>query len=373
MEAVFRSQKPGFVYTRIGNPTIAEFERRIAAVEGGAGAVACASGMAAVAMALVNILDAGDEIVAANGLYGGSLSLLHDLERLGIGVRFSRSASAEDIAGKITPRTKVVFGEVIGNPSLEVMDVRAVADIAHAHGLPLFVDATTATPVLMRTIDHGADVVIHSTSKYINGFADAIGGVIIDSARFAWDGARWPALAKYSAMPRLAFTRRLRDDTWQHFGPCMAPATAWLNTLGLETLPLRVERECDNALALAEALCETDGVSDVRYPSFSQKDLCTRQFANGRAGAILTFRTGSKERAFRLLDALECALLVSNIGDVRTLALHPASTIFMHSDAAEREAAGVYDDLVRVSVGIEDIDDLVRDFRQAARRMNGND
>lgn len=372
MEAVFRSAAPGFVYTRIGNPTIAEFERRIAAAERGAGAVACASGMAAVSMALLNVVESGDEIVATSRLYGGSLSLMHDLRRLGVGVRFARGCEPADIERELTPRTKVVFGEVISNPALDVMDVRAVADAVHGRGLPLFVDATTVTPALMNPLAHGADVVIHSASKYINGFANAIGGVIVDGASFKWDAARWPALAAYADAPRFAFTRRLRDDTWQHFGPCIAPMNAWLNTLGLETLSLRMERECTNARALAEALAGIDGIHGVNYPTLGggvRAERVARQMAGGLGGAILTFRTGSKERAFRLINALECAEIVSNIGDVRTLVLHPASTIFMHSDAAEREAAGVYDDLVRVSVGIEDIGDLVADFRRAAAKM----
>jgi O-acetylhomoserine (thiol)-lyase len=249
-----------------------------------------------------------------------------------------------------------------------VADIRALADLAHRYDLPLIVDSTTATPVLLQPLALGANVVVHSSSKYINGCGSAISGVIIDGGRFAWSEQRWPALAGFCRMPKLAYTTRLRQDIWQHFGPCVAPQNAYLNVLGLETIGLRVERECDNALALARALHDMPGVYDVNYPGLTDSPshaLAQQQLAQGRSGAILTFRTGSKDRAFRLINSLRCAYIVSNIGDVRTLVVHPASSIYIHSSREEMERAGVYDDFIRVSVGIEDIEDLIADFTQA--------
>lgn len=372
MEKVFRSQAPGFAYTRLANPTISAFEQRIAALEGGVGAVACASGMAAVSMALLNILQAGDEFVATSRLYGGTLTLFHNLANFGITPRYASGCRAEDIEPLINDGTKLIFTEVISNPGLDVADIAALARLAHEHGLPLIVDSTTATPVLIQPLKSGADVVIHSSSKYINGSGSAISGVIVDGGKFNWDGERFPVLAPYCQAEKLAYTRRLRQDIWQNFGPCIAPQNAFLNVLGLETIGLRVERECQNALELAKALQSIPGIYDVNYPGLEDSPyyaLTKRQMANGMGGALLTFRCGSKARAFSLINDLKYAYIISNIGDVRTLAIHPASSIYIHSDAAERERAGVYEDLVRVSVGIEDIEDLTGDFTKAAESI----
>jgi O-acetylhomoserine (thiol)-lyase len=376
MERVFRSQAPGYSYTRLANPTIAAFERRIAQLEGGVGAVACASGMAAVSMALLNILQCGDEFIATSRLYGGTLSLFHDLEHLGITPRFSDSCDPASIEALITPSTRLIFTEAISNPGLDVADIAALADLAHRHNLPLLVDSTTATPILLQPLSLGADVVIHSSSKYINGSGSAISGIIVDGGRFVWDGARWPVLAPYTKMPKLAYTMRLRQDIWQHFGPCLSPQNAFLNTLGLETIGLRVERECENALALAQALQKLPGIYDVNYPGLTDSpshDLAQKQLTKGMGGALLTFRAGSKERAFRLMNHLKYAYIVSNIGDVRTLVVHPSSSIYIHSSLAEQESAGVFTDLIRVSVGIEDIEDLIEDFTQAVKAADKTD
>ena len=369
MEKIFQNRAPGFAYTRLSNPTISAFEQRIAALEGGMGAAACASGMAAVSMALLNILQTGDEFIATSRLYGGTLTLFHNFENFGITTRYAARCTAEAIEPLINDKTRLIFTEVISNPGLDVADVAALAALAHQYGLPLIVDSTTATPVLLRPLKLGADVVVHSSSKYINGSGDAISGVIVDGGRFPWDGKRWPVLAPFCQMPKMAYTRRLRQDIWQNFGPCLAPQNAFLNILGLETMGLRMERECQNALALAQALKQIPGISAVNYPGLNNSpyhDLVCRQMEGGMGGALLTFRAGSKERAFALINHLKYAYIISNIGDVRTLAVHPHSSIFIHSDEAEKERAGVYDDLIRVSVGIEDIEDLVEDFTQAA-------
>ncbi len=372
MEQVFRNRAPGFAYSRLANPTVSAFERRMALLEGGMGAVACASGMAAVSMALLNILVSGDEVVATSRLYGGTLNLFHDLERFGIVTRFAPGCGSGDIEPLIGDRTRAIFTEVISNPGLDVADIPALATLAHRHNLPLIVDSTSATPVLLRPLSLGADVVVHSSSKYINGNGSAISGVIVDGGRFSWDEKRWPGLKGCCQMPKAAYTRGLRQDLWQNFGPCLAPQNAYLNLLGLETMGLRVERACSNALALARALRTMEGISDVRYPGLEDSpchQVVLRQMEGGMGGAILTLRTGSRARAFALIDHLKCAFIISNIGDVRTLAIHPASSIFIHSSPEEMERAGVYDDLIRVSVGIEDIGDLVEDFRQAAEAM----
>ena len=369
MERVFANEAPGFAYTRLANPTVAAFEQKIAALEGGVGAVACASGMAAVSMALLNILRSGDEFIATSRLYGGTLTLLRNFGNFGITARYAPACTTEAIEPLINDKTRLIFTEVISNPGLDVADVAALANLAHKRGLPLIVDSTTATPVLLRPLKLGADVVVHSSSKYINGSGDAISGVIVDGGRFPWNGEHWPVLAPFCQIPRLAYTKRLRQDIWQNFGPCLAPQNAFLNILGLETIGLRMERECQNALALARALEQIPGLSAVNYPgleSSSCYDLTCRQMDGGLGGALLTFRTGSRERAFALINHLKYAYIISNIGDVRTLAVHPGSSIFIHSDDAEKERAGVFDDLFRVSVGIEDIEDLIADFTRAA-------
>ncbi|MGM9538901.1 MAG: PLP-dependent transferase [Candidatus Onthomonas sp.] len=371
MEKVFRNQAPGFAYTRLQNPSILAFEQRMAALEKGVSAIACSSGMCAVSMALLNVLQTGDELIATSRLYGGTLSLFHDLEKLGITTLFSEGCTPEAIGPLITPKTKLIFTEVISNPGLDVIDIAALAELAHTNNLPLIVDSTTVTPVLLSPISLGADIVVHSSSKYINGSGNAISGVIIDGGRFPWNPERWPALNGFCRVPKLAYTARLRNDIWQNFGPCLAPQNAFLNTIGLETIGLRVERECQNALALAKALEQLEGIYAVNYPGLDSSPYqpLTAQFEGRMAGALLTFRAGSKERAFALINHLKYACIVSNIGDVRTLVVHPASSIYIHSDASEMERAGVYDDLIRVSVGIEFIDDLVADFTAAVNAI----
>lgn len=367
LERVFANKAPGFAYTRISNPTVTAFERRIASLEGGADAVSCASGMAAVSMALLNLLQSGDEIVAGSGLFGGTLDLLEDLEKFGIHTRFVREVTAEQVGRAITPATRAVFAELIGNPRLDVVDIRAVAEVTALHGIPLIIDSTTATPALIRPLEHGADIVVHSSSKYINGSGDAISGIIVDGGRFRWDFERFPALANYRSMGKFAYTARLRQDIWRNFGACLAPQNAYLNCVGLETLGLRMERLCQNALKLAEFLQKQPGVT-VNYPGLAgstYQALIQRQMDGGMGGAILTLRAGSKEKAFALINALKYAHIATNIGDVRTLVIHAASTIYNHATERQRESAGVYDDLIRVSVGLEDIEDLKEDFAQA--------
>ena len=372
LEKVFNNRAPGFAYTRIANPVVDSFEKKICALEGGLGAVACASGMSAITAGLLNILQNGDEVIAGSGLFGGTIDLFGDMEAFGIRTRFAPHISVEDIEPLITENTKAVFGELIGNPGLDVMDVQRVADFLHEKGIPLIVDATTATPYLIQPFTYGADIVIHSTSKYINGGGNSISGIIIDSGNFAWDPERYPGLAEYKMYGKFAYLAKLRGGIWRNMGGCLAPMNAFMNIVGVETLGLRMERICQNAKQLAEALSKLDGVS-VNYPTLPvhpYHDLAMQQF-HGMGGGILTLRAGSKERAYKVLNALKYTCNATNIGDTRTLVIHPASTIYVHNTTEQKEAAGVFDDTIRVSVGIEDVEDLIEDFTAAFAGLEG--
>ena len=371
LEAVFNNRAPGFAYTRIGNPTTDSFERRIASLEKGVGAVACSSGMAAVTISLLNILQAGDEVIASAGLFGGTIDLFHDLEAFGIKTRFVTEVTAETVRSQLNEKTKAVFTELIGNPKLNVVDLKSVADVAHQGGVPFIVDSTTATPYLVHPFDFGADIVVHSSSKYINGNGSAISGIIIDSGKFKWDFARYKGLEEYKRFGKFAYIAKLRNGIWRNVGCCVAPATSFLNSLGLETLGLRMDRLCSNALQLAEFLQGFEGIT-VNYPALKQSpyyDLVQSQFG-GKGGAILTIDAGSKEKAFKIINNLKYATIATNIGDLRTLVIHPDSTIFTHGTKEQKENAGVFEGTIRVSIGIEDIEDLKEDFEQAIKGID---
>jgi len=368
LEKVFQHKSMGYAYTRIGNPSISAFEQRIKELEGGAGAVCCSSGMAAITTALLAVCSSGDEIIAGRGLYGGTIDLFHDLGKLGIRVVFAEEMTEEGIRPLITEKTRVIFGELISNPALKVLDIPKLAEVAHGAGIALFVDSTTATPYIARPLTLGADVVIHSTSKYLNGGGNAIGGIIVDGGKFPWNFEKYTALAEFKKYGKAAFLVRLRTDIWENFGCCMAPMNAFLNYIGTDTLGLRMDRICSNADRLAHALNELPGIKvnyltleNHPYHEYVEREL------NGFGGGILNFRAGSKEKAFRIINALKYALIASNIGDLRTLVIHPASTLYLHTSKEEMEAAGVYEDTVRVSVGIEDAEDLIADFTEAIR------
>ena len=371
LEKVCQNKAAGFAYTRIGNPTVAAFERRICEMEGGFSATACASGLSTVVFSLLNILQSGDEIIASSGVFGGTIDVFRDLLNFGIKVHYVSYLSEETIAPLLNENTKAVFGEVISNPGLDVIDVSAVAAFVHTHQIPLILDSTTATPLLIRPLKLGADVVVHSSSKYINGSGNSIGGVIVDGGKFRWDPKRYPVLTEYKKFGPAAYTARLKNDTLRNFGSCMAPMNAYLNTVGLETMGLRVQKECENAFALAKALEQLPDVT-VNYPLLetSPYQKLTEEQFGGYGGAILSLRVGSKERAYRLMNHLKFAHIATNIGDLRTLVIHPASTIYIHSTEEMMHAAGVYDDLIRVSVGIEDADDLIADFTQAIKHAD---
>lgn len=371
LEKVFQHKKMGYAYTRIGNPTVSAFEQRVSRLEGGAGAVCCSSGMGAVTAALLAICAGGDEIIAGSGLYGGTIDLFHDLEKLGIHTIFVKDMTAENVRPLISDRTRVIFGELISNPALKVMDVPEISGVAHAAGIPLFVDSTTATPYIARPLCMGADVVIHSTSKYLNGGGNSIGGIIVDGGKFKWDFDKFTALSEFRKYGQAAFLVRLRTDIWENLGSCMAPMNAFLSYIGTDTLGLRMERICHNADQLAHAL---DKIPDIKVNYLTLESHPYHRYVdtelNGFGGGILNFRAGSKKRAFQIINSLHYALIASNIGDVRTLVIHPASTLYIHSGKEEMEAAGVYEDTIRVSVGIEDAQDLIADFTQAIEQAD---
>lgn len=370
-EKLFHNKANGYSYTRINNPTIAAFEERMSALEGGIASIACASGMAAITNALLNIVNAGQEIVASTSLYGGSIDVFHDFEAFGIKTVFVDVSDEQAVEAAITDRTRVIFAETIGNPKLDVVDIQKLADIAHRDGLPLVMDNTVATAYLVQPLALGADIVVNSTSKYINDSSNSISGVLTDSGRFKWDKERYPGMAEYARFGKFAYTAKLRNGLFRNTGACMAPQTAFYNLIGMETLGIRMERVCANALALAQFLEKQPGIA-VNYPGLADSRwhaIAEKQLERGYGG-ILTIRVGSKERAFALMNALTIPKIVSNIGDTKTLIIHPESTLNAHSTEEEKADAGVYDDLIRISAGIEDVEDLIEDFTQALQSLD---
>ncbi len=372
IEKIFHNKAPGFAYSRISNPTVASFENRITYLEGGIGSVATSSGMAAIASAFLNILSSGDEIVSKSSVFGGTLDLFKDLEKFGVKTRFVEDITEEELKKVVNENTKVVFAETIGNPKLDVVDIKKASDLIHSFNLPFILDNTTATTYLVKAIDLGADIIINSSSKYINGSSNSISGVITDSGNYKWTAEKHTAMADYIKYGKFAFIAKLRNDTFRNLGCCLSPTNAFYNTLGLETLSLRMERHCDNALKLAESLEGLEGVKAVIYPLLKSSpyyDITNSQF-NGKGGGIFTLRLYSKERAFAFINQLKYGINITNIGDTKTLVIHPSSTIYAHSNEEEQAKAGVYEDLIRVSVGIEDIDDLIEDFKNALDYVN---
>ncbi len=367
LEGIFENKRPGYCYTRVGNPTITAFENRITKVEKGIASIACSSGMAAITNAILNIVRSGDEIVSSASLYGGSYDLFRDLASFGITTKYVKNNDWEAIEQAFTDKTRLVFAETIGNPSLDVTDIEKLSEIAHKHRVPLIMDNTTATTVLIRTIDYGADIVVNSSSKYINGSSNSISGILTDSGKFQWDFEKYPGLKEFKKFGPLCYTAKLRNGLFRNMGTCIAPMVAYQNIIGLETMGLRMERECSNAFKLAQWIAKNHPEAHVNYPGLPSSpwhEIAKKELSGGY-GAILTLRLGTKENAFRFIDELKLAYRLSNIGDTKTLVIHPSSTISLHSSKEERENAGVYDDLIRVSVGIEDIEDIIADFDNA--------
>ena len=377
---LFGLKQFGNIYTRIMNPTQDAFERRIAALEGGVGALATSSGQAAETLAILNIAGAGDEIVSSASLYGGTYNLFHyTLPKLGINVRFVDSRDPNNFRSAINERTKAIFAETLGNPRLDTLDFQAVSDIAHEHGIPVIVDNTLATPYLVQPFKHGVDIVVHSATKFIGGHGTSIGGVIVDSGKFDWAASgRFPGLTEadpsyhglrfVEALGPLAYIIKARVQLLRDLGPAASPFNDWLFLQGLETLPLRMERHSQNALRIAEFLEGHSAVEWVTYPGLSnhpQHELAKKYFTHG-FGAILGFGIkGGLEAGKNLISHIELFSHLANVGDAKSLIIHPASTT--HSQLTEQEQfeTGVTPDFIRLSVGLETVDDLIEDLDRA--------
>jgi O-acetylhomoserine (thiol)-lyase len=385
--SLFGLKEFGNIYTRIMNPTSDVFERRIAELEGGVAAVATSSGQSAQTLALLNLAQAGDSIVASSALYGGTFTLLkYTLGRLGITTRFVDGNDPQAFADAIDETTKAVYVETIGNPKLEVPDFRAIADVAHAAGVPLVVDNTFGTPFLSRPIEHGADVVVHSATKWIGGHGTAIGGVVVDGGTFDWGASERfrgfyvdpePAYHGLSFAPtfgNITFAIRLRVLLLRDIGAAVSPFNSFLFLQGLETLHLRIQRHSENALAVARFLEGHPAVSWVSYPGLESHPThqTAKRYLSGGFGGVLTFGVlGGEDAAKKVIEQVKLFSLVANVGDAKSLIIHPWSTTHEQLEPAEREAAGVTADLVRLSVGIEDADDLLADLDAALRAAVG--
>jgi O-acetylhomoserine (thiol)-lyase len=377
---LFGLKQFGNIYTRIMNPTQDTFERRIAALEGGIGALAVASGQAAETLAILNIAEAGDEIVSAIDLYGGTYNLFHyTLPKLGITVRFVNDDNPENFRAAINDRTKAIFAEVLGNPSLNPLDISAVAAIAHEYGLPLIVDNTVPTPYLVQPFKHGADIIIHSATKFIGGHGTSIGGVIVDSGKFDWaTSGRFQGLTEpdpsyhglrfVEALGPLAYIIKARVQLLRDLGPAVTPFNSWLFLQGLESLPLRIVRHSENALRVAQFLEAHPAVSWVSYPglpSNPKHELAKKYFTHG-FGAIVGFGIkGGLEAGKELIRHIELFSHLANIGDSKSLIIHPASTTHSQLTASEQLETGVTPDFIRLSVGLETVEDLLDDLDQA--------
>ncbi|MEJ0047773.1 MAG: O-acetylhomoserine aminocarboxypropyltransferase [Rhodospirillales bacterium] len=378
--ALFNMERAGHVYSRISNPTNAVLEERVAALEGGVGAIATASGQASLHLAIATLMGAGSHIVASGALYGGSHNLLdYTLRRFGIETTFVSVRDHDAIRKAIRPNTRLVFGETLGNPGLDVMDIPHVANIAHEHDLPLMVDSTFTTPYLMRPFEHGADLLFHSATKFLGGHGVAIGGVLVDSGRFDWaKSGKFPTLAEpYAGFHGMnfaeesttgAFLLRARREGLRDFGACMAPMTAFQLLQGIETLPLRMQRHVDNTRKVVAFLAQHQAVAGVGYPDLPGHpdfELAKRLLPLG-CGAVFSFQLkGDRAAGRRFIEALRLFSHLANVGDAKSLVIHPASTTHYRMDAAALAAAGIGEGTVRLSIGLEDADDLIEDLERA--------
>ncbi|HEX3036977.1 MAG TPA: O-acetylhomoserine aminocarboxypropyltransferase/cysteine synthase family protein [Thermodesulfobacteriota bacterium] len=380
--SLFNLQTFGNIYSRIMNPTNAVFEERMAALEKGRGALAVASGMAAQMVALLTIMEAGDELVSSSTLYGGTYSQFDvSFRKLGIETRFVNPDDPENFRKAITKKTKVIFGETIGNPLGNILDIEAVAKIAHEAGIPLMVDNTFATPYLCRPIEYGADIIVHSATKFICGHGTSIGGVIVESGKFPWDNGNFPVMLEpskgyhgvrfYETFGDFGYIMKARVETLRTFGPALSPFNSFLFLQGLETLHLRMERHCSNGLAVANFLKEHPAVTWVKYPGLPDSpyfELAKKYLPKG-AGSIFTFGIkGGREAGVRFIESLQLLSHLANVGDAKTLVIHPASTTHRQLTEEEQLEAGVYPDMIRISVGIETLDDILWDIDQALER-----
>jgi len=379
---LFNLEIPGHLYSRLTNPTVAVLEERIAALEGGVGAVCTASGQAAFHLAVVTLMGQGGHVVASRNIYGGTHQMLNvTLPRFGITCTFVDPREPEEFAAAIRPETRLVFAETLGNPGIEVLDIEAVASVAHAAGLPLMVDSTFSTPYLIRPIEHGADIVMHSVTKFLGGHGVALGGVLVDGGRFDWEeSGRFDTLTEpyvgYHGISFAdefgpgAFITRARAEGLRDFGAAMSPANAFQLLQGIETLPLRMEKHTANTEAVVEMLVANEAVEWVKYPTapdHPDRELVAELYPKG-AGAILSFGIkGGREAGRKFIESVKLASHLANVGDAKTLVLHPASTTHQQLSVEDLAAAGVGEELIRLSVGIEDVRDIIDDLSAALK------
>ncbi len=382
--SLFNLQTFGNIYSRLSNPTVAALEERVAALEGGRAGLASASGMASEAMALMTILQQGDHVVAAGALYGGSVTILAvSLKRFGIETSFVDANDPQAFAAAMRPNTRAVFAESLGNPSLTVLDIAAVADVAHAHGVPLIVDNTVPSPFLCNPIRHGADIVVHSATKYLGGHGTTLAGVLVESGKFPWDNGKFPGMTEpspgyhgvkfYETFGDFGFTMRARLEVLRVYGSTLSPFSAWQILQGTESLHVRMERHCTNTRKVAQFLKDDARVSWVNYPGLPdhpqhalvQKQMRQVDGAPGASGLLAFGVKGGLDAGMRFIEAAQFMSHLANIGDTRTLIIHPASTTHRQLDAQQQLDAGVLPDMVRMSVGIEHIDDILWDIDQA--------
>jgi len=381
--ALFNMERAGHVYSRISNPTCAVLEERVAALEGGVGAIATASGQAALHLAIATLMGAGGHVVASRALYGGSHNLLeYTLPRFGIATTFVDPRDADAWRAAIRPETRLLFGETLGNPGLDVLDVPRVAELAHEHGLPLLVDSTFTTPWLMRPFEHGADLVFHSATKFLSGHGVVIGGVLVDAGTFDWDGVRsrgkFPTLTEpYSGFHDMvfaeesttaAFLLRARREGLRDFGACMAPMTAWQILQGIETLPVRMQRHVENTRRIVAFLAGQPMVAAVRYPErpdHPDHALAQRLLPRGCGAVFSVDLAATREQGRRFIESLRLFSHLANVGDAKSLVIHPASTTHFRVPAQDLARAGIAEGTIRLSIGLEDPEDLIEDLSRA--------
>jgi len=379
---LFAQEESGNIYTRIMNPTWDVLERRVALLEGGIAALAASSGQSAETIAVLNLAKAGDEVVSSTSLYGGTYTLFkYTLGRMGIDVKFVDASDPKSFAKAITPKTRCLYVETIGNPKLDVPDIEAIAKIAHDAGIPLVIDSTFATPYLCRPIEWGADIVVHSLTKWLGGHGTSIGGIIVDAGKFDWKNGKFPdftepdpsyhGLVFTEAFGDAAYIAKARISLLRDLGPALSPFNAFLILQGIETLSLRMDRHCSNALKVAQHLERHSLVSWVTYPglaSHPSHDLARKYLPKGAGGMLGFGIKGGKQAGIRFINSVELLSHLANVGDAKSLVIHPASTTHQQLTSEEQLASGVTEDFIRLSVGLEDVDDIIADIDQALRK-----
>lgn len=383
---LFGLKELGNIYTRLMNPTHDVLEKRVAALEGGAGALALASGTSAIFYSIINICQAGDEIVSANTLYGGTYTMFKEiLPTLGIKVNFVDPRKPENFDAAINDKCKLVFCETVSNPGLEVSDLGAISAIAHSHGLPLVVDSTFTTPYLIRPIEHGADIVIHSLTKWLGGHGTGIGGIVVDSGTFDWTSGKFPLMSEPDAsyhglrfahdlgpLAPLAYILRMRLVPLRNLGACISPDNAWMFLQGIETLHLRMQRHCENAMAVAEFLTQHAKVEWVRYPGLETDkahEVAKRYLKSGFGAMVVFGIKGGADAGKGFIEKLDLFSHLANVGDAKSLAIHPASTTHSQLSESDLASSGISPELIRLAIGIEDIDDIIDDLKQSLAKV----